>query len=84
MAVNAIAFNLKSTVDVQGQSNLKMGDNLVTVTVTAEDGESIKQYLIKVFRSDALSVEGISLKDKDGKVFQFQTETLFKEAPSLS
>lgn len=73
VAVNATAYNVKSTVDVQGQSNLKMGDNLVKVTVTAEDGESIKQYLIKVFRSDALSVEGISLKDKEGKVFQFQT-----------
>ncbi len=73
VAVNATAYNIKSKVEVQGGSDLKMGDNLVTVKVTAEDGESVKEYTIKVFRSDALSVEGLSIKDRDGNIYQFQT-----------
>jgi len=72
VAVNAIAYNINSTVTVEGQSNLHPGNNPVTVTVKAQDGESVNVYTINIFQSDVLSVQGISLKDKDGVEYQFE------------
>ena len=72
VAVNAVAYNINSSVTVEGQSNLKPGNNPVTVTVKAEDGESVNIYTINIFQSDALSVQGISLQDKDGVEYFFE------------
>ncbi len=72
VAVNATAFNINSSVTVDGESNLQMGNNAVTVTVKAEDGESVNVYTINIFRSDVISVEGLSVKDKNGVEYFFQ------------
>ncbi len=72
VAVNATAYNINSTVTVDGQSNLHPGNNPVTVTVKAEDGESVNVYMINIFQSDVLSVQGLFLKDKDGENYFFE------------
>lgn len=46
----AIPENIKATVTIQGGRNLAIGNNLVTIQVTAEDGITQKKYQIKVYR----------------------------------
>ncbi|TXK76806.1 hypothetical protein FU659_24620, partial [Paenibacillus sp. N3.4] len=57
-----------ASVNVVGGSNLIVGDNTITVTVTAQDGTTIKAYTIKVVRAasananlSALTVDGTSV-----------------------
>jgi len=47
--INALANNAKAKVEVTGNTNLKVGENTVSVKVTAEDG-SVKTYTVKVTR----------------------------------
>ena len=73
--VIGIPENPRATVEVEGASDLRVGDNTITVTVTAEDGQSTGQYIIKVNREgssnndlSSLEVEGYDLDpafDKD-------------------
>ncbi len=49
--VNAIKNDSKATVAITGADNLKVGENTVSVVVTAEDG-SKKTYTIKVTREE--------------------------------
>ncbi|MBP5493391.1 MAG: cadherin-like beta sandwich domain-containing protein [Clostridiales bacterium] len=71
VAVNAVAYNLNSTVTVEGESNLQMGNNTITVTVLAENGENTLTYTINVYRSDAISIAGMQIADPDGKIYDF-------------
>ncbi len=71
VAVNGVAFNLKSKVDVEGGSDLQIGNNAVLVRVTAEDGEKTNTYTINIYRSDSLLVEGISIQDSQGISYDF-------------
>ncbi len=71
VAINAVAFNLKSSVTVEGESNLQIGNNVVEVKVTAEDGEAVNVYTIHIYRSDMVLVEGVQLVDKVGSIYNF-------------
>ncbi len=71
VTIHAVAYNLNSKVAIEGESNLVIGNNTASVTVTAEDGENVKVYTIEIYRSDALLVEDIHFEDKDGQVFSF-------------
>ena len=46
--VIATAEDSKAKVEVKGNTNLKVGTNIITVKVTAEDGTTTKEYTIKV------------------------------------
>ncbi|TXK80597.1 cadherin-like beta sandwich domain-containing protein, partial [Paenibacillus sp. N3.4] len=57
-----------ATVAVEGGSNLVVGDNTITVTVTAQDGTTVKTYTVNVVRAkssnadlSALTVDGTSV-----------------------
>jgi hypothetical protein len=52
LSITATAADSKATVNITGNTNLKVGANTVKVTVTAEDGTT-KVYTIVVTRSDA-------------------------------
>lgn len=56
--LEAIANNSKAKVSIEGNENFQVGENTVTITVTAEDG-SERTYTITVIRSD---------KDSDTKL----------------
>ena len=71
VAVSGIAFNVKSSVTVEGGSDLQIGNNTVLVKVVAEDGEAVNVYTVDIYRSDALLVEGIQLTDNNGTVYEF-------------
>ncbi|MBR5974490.1 MAG: cadherin-like beta sandwich domain-containing protein [Clostridiales bacterium] len=71
VAVKAVAFNLNSKVTVEGESNLQLGNNVVEITVTAEDGEAVKVYTINIYRSDSVLVDGVQLIDLEGVTYDF-------------
>ena len=47
LEVKATANNSNSKITITGQNNLKIGENIITITVTAEDGTTC-QYIITV------------------------------------
>ncbi|MBA9087186.1 putative phosphodiesterase [Fontibacillus solani] len=53
VTVAATAVDEKATVTIAGGNNLAIGDNTITVTVTAEDGLTSKVYTITVKRAAA-------------------------------
>lgn len=69
VAVNAVPFNLNSSVEVVGEADLQMGDNVVTITVKAEDGEAILVYTVTIYRSDSISVNGLQIVDRDNVAY---------------
>jgi len=74
LEIKAEAEDEKSTVTIKGNEELKEGENIITITVTAEDGTT-KNYEIKVTKL-AVGVQKLglaSLKIKDTSI-----ATLFK------
>lgn len=47
--ISAETENEKATFVIEGNEDLKQGDNLVKIIVTAEDGETTNEYKINVF-----------------------------------
>lgn len=59
LAVNATAADSGASVALSGNENLQMGENTVTVTVTAADGTTKSTYTIKAIKQDGgASLEG--------------------------
>ncbi len=52
----AEAENENATIEIAGNENLKKGDNIITITVTAEDGITKRKYTINTYIS-TLDVE---------------------------
>lgn len=52
LVVNAVASNAGAKVALQGEKGLKTGENQVVLTVTAEDGQTIKTYTIHVTKAE--------------------------------
>ncbi len=61
--INAEAEDEKATVSIQGNTDLKEGENLVTISVSAEDG-TIKIYEIKVTKlpQTTLGLQSLMIK----------------------
>ena len=82
--IKAVAQDKNAEVVISGNENLKVGDNKVTIVVTAED-ESSKTYTITVkkeeeelLRLEELLVEGLPLKPEfNSNIFEY-TLTLDK------
>lgn len=52
LVVNAVAANAGAHVTLQGEKGLKAGENQVVVKVTAEDGQTVKNYTIDVKKAE--------------------------------
>lgn len=50
--VLAVATNSNATISVDGPQELAVGENVITITVTSEDGSSEKVYTVKVTREE--------------------------------
>lgn len=76
--VNAIAEDENATVKVAGNTNLKIGSNKITITVTS--GKENKKYNINVTKEDKkqlqlseLLVEGLPLKPEfDSNIYEYK------------
>lgn len=78
--VTATPEDSKATVAIEGNEELKEGENTVTVKVTAEDG-STTNYTIKVTRSRAkLSLQSLVIKyeNQEGQVIDISLNPEFK------
>lgn len=64
--IKAEAEDEKASVEIQGNKDLKVGENIVTITVNAEDN-TIKIYEIKVTKSEeiVLGLKSLVIKDTD-------------------
>ena len=69
--VSVLASNLWAAVIIDGNQYLNMGDNIVNVNVTAQDGISHMHYTIHVLRKESNVPEDASLVDADGNTFTF-------------
>jgi len=72
--IKAEAEHEKATVEIQGNKDLKDGENTVTISVNAEDN-TIKIYEITVTKSEkiALGLKSLDIKDTDIKN-EFKTD----------
>lgn len=52
LVVNAVAANAGAHVALQGEKGLKSGVNQVVIKVTAEDGQTVKNYTIQVNKAE--------------------------------
>ncbi len=52
LIVNAVAANAGASVTLSGEKGLKAGENQVVVKVTAEDGQTVKNYTILVTKDE--------------------------------
>ncbi|MBP1991618.1 cadherin-like beta sandwich domain-containing protein [Paenibacillus eucommiae] len=78
VVVSGVAADATASVSVAGGSNLTVGENTVTVTVTAENGTTIQTYTVKVFRAASsnaslndLKVDGTSVTDFAPGTFEY-------------
>ena len=69
--VSVLANNLWAAVIIDGNQYLNMGDNIVSVSVTAQDGTSHMRYTIHVLRKESNVPEDASLVDQEGNTFTF-------------
>ncbi len=57
LVVNAVAANAGARVALQGEKGLKAGENQVVVKVTAEDGQTVRNYTIQVTKGEGENTE---------------------------
>lgn len=86
--VTAEAEDAKSTVKVEGNTNIVEGENIITAEVTAEDGtkKTYKVILTNEKETTSLGLQSLKIKDVDLKGFspdKFEYEVSFKELEKL-
>lgn len=69
--INTTASNMMASVAIAGASNLQVGENIITIDVTAQDGVSTTQYKIYLNRQEDTLPEGAGVVDAYGKTFSF-------------
>jgi len=77
--VTATPSDSKATVEIEGNKDLKEGENTVTVKVTAEDG-TVANYIVKVTRKRvpiALKSLIIRYENQEGQVVELPLNPLF-------
>ena len=86
--VIAEAEDTKSTVKVEGNTNIVVGENIITAEVTAEDGtkKTYKIILTNKKETTSLALQSLKIKDVDLKGFspdKFEYEVSFKDLEKL-
>lgn len=71
VSVNATPNNLWSAVTIDGNDNLQLGDNLITVNVIAQNGITSRQYRIHLTRQETYVAEGSGFLDNQGDQYTF-------------
>lgn len=71
LSVNALPQDAGASVVLSGNENLQMGDNAVKVTVTAADGQTVKEYSLLVHKTEG----GETAEAGGGEGESTQTET---------
>ena len=69
--VSVIANNLWAAVIIDGNQHLNIGENIVSINVTAQDGSSRMRYTIHVERRESDVPNNASLVDLEGNTYTF-------------
>ena len=69
--VSVLASNLWAAIIIDGNQHLNMGENIVTISVTAQDGSSHVRYTIHVDRRESDVPNDASLVDLEGNTYTF-------------
>ena len=69
--VNVTTTNLWAAVVIEGSQSLSLGDNIVSVDVTAQDGTTHMRYTIHVTRKESNVPDNASLVDLEGNTYTF-------------
>jgi len=78
LVVNYVPGSLSSQVFVTGQTGLAVGENILKVSVLAQDLESTLEYTVVVTREKSFVPPGATVTDSLGVTYQFEdfSETL--------
>ncbi len=68
--IAAMSRNLSAQVAISDTS-LQLGENLIIITVTAQDGTTVNEYKLYVTRQESFFAEGTGLVDSTGRTFTF-------------
>jgi len=71
VAVTATPSNLWAGVIINGNNNLQIGDNMLTIIVTAQDKKTQNEYHIRLTRKESYVPENAVLADSVGNSFTF-------------
>ena len=80
--VNVIANNLWAAVIIDGNQHLNIGENIVSISVTAQDGSSHMRYTIHLERRESDVPNNASLVDLDGNTYTFLDAPSDAEIPA--
>ncbi len=69
--VRTTSSNIFSAVFINGNRNLVVGENRVTIDVTAQDGQTHMRYAVNVTRKESYLPENAVLMDGDGNLYNF-------------
>ena len=69
--VDTTPTNTNASIVIGGSTNLQVGENLITIDVTSQDGSSTTQYKIYLYRQEDTLPEGAGVVDALGKTFSF-------------
>lgn len=94
LTVTAVPEHSKATVSISGNTNLKEGDNTITVRVTAQDKKTVKTYKIIVTKTDdpvksnaylkSLFVTDLTLNPEfSSEVFEYDLGTISNSVDKL-
>ena len=71
VSVTATPSNLWAGVVINGNNNLQIGQNLLTIVVTAQDGVTQKEYKFNITRKESYVPENAALTDVKGINYTF-------------
>ena len=69
--VNVTTTNLWAAVVIEGSQSLNLGENIVVVDITAQDGSTHMRYTIHVTRKESNVPDNASLVDLAGNTYTF-------------
>ena len=69
--VTANPSNLWASIIINGNNNLQIGQNTITVIVTAQDGVTTKEYHVNINRKESFVPDNAVLADFDGNSYTF-------------
>lgn len=69
--VTATANNMFASVVIENNKNLQVGMNVITIDVTAQDGETKMRYTVHITRKESYVPDNATLVDAFGKTYTF-------------
>lgn len=64
--ITAYATNSKAKVEILGNENLKIGENIITIKVTSESGLVTRDYVLKINKKEAVVISEVEIYDEIG------------------